>query len=148
MAGRLRLSATHRSRAGRGALATLPPAERRKQHAAAQGPVGGDQGARRAMARGGRRRLPRQRAARADRARWSPRRRMTVVNARFPWVLFLPLASITEAGGLLLLLSGRGIGSAAVLAPPVGFLAIRGPGRPPFVVIGEGADFPPLGPSP
>src|SRR2546430_13776091 len=148
MAGRLRRAATHRRREGGGAVATLPPAKRRKQHDAAQGRVGGDQGARRAMARGGRRRLPRQCAARADRARWSPHRRMTVVNARFPWVLFLPLASITEAVGLLLLLSGRGIGWAAVLAPAIGFLAMRGPVRPRFEFMDEGVIFRRSGQSP
>src|SRR5207249_4815108 len=124
LAGHLRLSATHGPGAGRRAVADPPPAKRRTEHDAAKGAVGGNQGARRAMARGGRGRASRQRAAGRDRARWSPRRRVTVVNARFPWVLFLPLASITEAGGVLLLLSGRGIGWAAVLAPAIGFLAM------------------------
>ena len=40
-----------------------------------------------------------------------------VVNARVPWALFLPLATLTEAGGVLLLWTGHGIGWAAVLAP-------------------------------
>ena len=44
----------------------------------------------------------------------------TVVNARLPWALFLPLAGVTELGGIILLLSGRGIGWAAVLAPIIG----------------------------
>jgi hypothetical protein len=35
---------------------------------------------------------------------------VTVVNARFPWALFLPLAGVTELGGAILLLSGRSIG--------------------------------------
>src|SRR5438445_13167095 len=100
------------------------------------------------MARGRRRRLPRQRAARRDRAGWSPRRRVTVVNARFPWVLFLPLASMTEVGGVLLLLSGRGIGWAAVLAPVIGFLAMRGPVRPRFEFMDEGVIFRRSGQSP
>ena len=50
----------------------------------------------------------------------------TVVNARLPWALYLPLAGVTELGGFLLLLSGHGIGWAAVLAPIIGFLAMRG----------------------
>ena len=73
---------------------------------------------------------------------------MTIVNARFPWVLFLPLASITEAGGVLLLLSGRGIGWAAVLAPVIGFLAMRGPVRPRFEFMDEGVIFRRSGQSP
>src|SRR2546430_9629593 len=100
------------------------------------------------MARGRRRRLPRQRAARRDRAGWSPRRRVTVLSARSPWVLFLPLASMTELGGRLLLLSGRGIGGAAVLAPVIGFLAMRGPVRPRFEFMDEGVIFRRSGQSP
>ena len=73
---------------------------------------------------------------------------MTVVNARFPWVLFLPLASMTEVGGVLLLLSGRGIGWAAVLAPVIGFLAMRGPVRPRFEFMDEGVIFRRSGQSP
>ena len=65
----------------------------------------------------------------------------TVVNARLPWALFLPLAAVTEIGGLILLLSGHGIGWAAVLAPVVGFLAMRGPVRPRFEFREEGVIF-------
>lgn len=70
----------------------------------------------------------------------APQRPM-VVNARFPWVLFLPLATITEVGGLLLLVAGRGIGWAAVAAPVVGFVAMRGPVRPRFEFTADGVTF-------
>jgi hypothetical protein len=73
---------------------------------------------------------------------------MSTVNARFPWVLFLPLASITEAGGVILLLTGRGIGWAAIAAPVVGFLAMRGPVRPRFEFMDEGVIFRRSGQSP
>lgn len=73
---------------------------------------------------------------------------MTTINARFPWVLFLPLASITEAGGVILLLTGRGIGWAAIAAPVVGFLAMRGPVRPRFEFMDEGVIFRRSGQSP
>jgi hypothetical protein len=73
---------------------------------------------------------------------------MTVVRARLPWVLFLPLAGVTEAGGLLLLLSGHGIGWAAILAPLVGFLAMRGPVRPRFEFSNDGVIFRRSGGSP
>ena len=66
---------------------------------------------------------------------------MKVVNARFPWVLFLPLATITEVGGLVLLVTGRGIGWAAILAPAIGFLAMRGPVRPRFEFTDDGVIF-------
>jgi hypothetical protein len=66
---------------------------------------------------------------------------MTTVNARFPWALFLPLAGVTELGGLLLLLSGRTIGWAAIAAPLVGFFAMRGPVRPRFEFTNEGVIF-------
>jgi len=66
---------------------------------------------------------------------------MTTVNARFPWALFLPLAGVTELGGLLLLLSGRSIGWAAIAAPLVGFFAMRGPVRPRFEFTNEGVIF-------
>jgi hypothetical protein len=66
---------------------------------------------------------------------------MTTVNARFPWALFLPLAGVTELGGLLLLLSGRTIGWAAIAAPLVGFFAMRGPVRPRFEFLNEGVIF-------
>ena len=69
------------------------------------------------------------------------RRRPLIVNARFPWVLFLPLASLTEVGGLVLLLSGRGIGWAAAAAPLVGFVAMRGPVRPRFEFTADGVIF-------
>jgi hypothetical protein len=73
---------------------------------------------------------------------------VTVVNARFPWVLFLPLATLTEVGGVVLLLSGRGIGWAAILAPLVGFLAMRGPVRPRFEFNDDGVIFRRSGKSP
>ena len=73
---------------------------------------------------------------------------MTTVNARFPWVLFLPLASVTEVGGILLLISGRSIGVAAILAPAVGFLAMRGPVRPRFEFNDDGVIFRRSGKSP
>jgi len=66
---------------------------------------------------------------------------VTVVNARFPWALFLPLAGVTEVGGGLLLLSGRSIGWAAIAAPLVGFFAMRGPVRPRFEFTNEGVIF-------
>ena len=66
---------------------------------------------------------------------------MTTVSARFPWTLFLPLATITELGGVVLLLNGRGIGWAAILAPVVGFLAMRGPVRPRFEFSDDGVIF-------
>jgi len=66
---------------------------------------------------------------------------VTVVNARFPWALFLPLAGVTEVGGALLLLSGRSIGWAAIAAPLVGFFAMRGPVRPRFEFTNEGVIF-------
>jgi hypothetical protein len=71
-----------------------------------------------------------------------------VVNARFPWALFLPLASVTELGGLLLLLSGRSIGWAAIAAPLVGFFAMRGPVRPRFEFSNDGVIFRRSGKSP
>ncbi len=73
---------------------------------------------------------------------------MTVVNARFPWALFAPLAAVTELGGILLLLAGRGIGWAAVAAPLVGFVAMRGPVRPRFEFTDEGVIFRRSGQSP
>jgi hypothetical protein len=66
---------------------------------------------------------------------------VTVVNARFPWALFLPLAGVTEVGGVVLLLSGRSIGWAAIAAPLVGFFAMRGPVRPRFEFLNEGVIF-------
>ncbi len=66
---------------------------------------------------------------------------MTTVNARFPWALFLPLAGVTELGGLVLLFSGRSIGWAAIAAPLVGFFAMRGPVRPRFEFTNEGVIF-------
>ena len=67
--------------------------------------------------------------------------RQLIVNARFPWALFLPLASLTEVGGLVLLLSGRGIGWAALAAPLVGLVAMRGPVRPRFEFTADGVTF-------
>jgi hypothetical protein len=66
---------------------------------------------------------------------------MTVVNARVPWVLFLPLAALTEAGGAVLLLTGRPIGWAAIAAPLVGFLVMRGPVLPRFEFTADGVVF-------
>lgn len=73
---------------------------------------------------------------------------MRIVNARFPWVLFLPLAAVTEAGGVILLLTGRGIGWAAIVAPVIGFLAMRGPVRPRFEFSDDGVIFRRSGRSP
>jgi len=65
-----------------------------------------------------------------------------------PWALFLPLATVTELGGIILLLTGRGIGWAAILAPLIGFLAMRGPVRPRFEFMEEGVIFRRSGQSP
>ena len=73
---------------------------------------------------------------------------MKIINARFPWVLFLPLATVTEVGGILLLLTGRGIGWAAIVAPAIGFLAMRGPVRPRFEFSDDGVIFRRSGKSP
>ncbi|HEY9287402.1 MAG TPA: hypothetical protein VIT43_05205 [Candidatus Dormibacteraeota bacterium] len=73
---------------------------------------------------------------------------MTTVNARFPWVLYLPLASLTVLGGIILLVAGRGIGWAAIVAPVIGFLAMRGPVRPRFEFSGDGVIFRRSGKSP
>jgi hypothetical protein len=72
----------------------------------------------------------------------------TVINARLPWALFLPLASVTELGGIILLLSGRGIGWAAVAAPIIGLVAMRGPVRPRFEFTEDGVIFRRSGKSP
>lgn len=64
-----------------------------------------------------------------------------LVSARFPWVLFVPLATVTEIGGILLLRAGDGIGWAAMAAPLVGFLAMRGPVRPRFEFTNDGVTF-------
>jgi hypothetical protein len=71
-----------------------------------------------------------------------------LVKARFPWALFVPLATVTELGGMLLLLNGRGIGWAALAAPLVGFLAMRGPVRPRFEFLEAGVIFRRSGQSP
>jgi hypothetical protein len=63
------------------------------------------------------------------------------INARFPWALFLPLAAVTEGGGVILLLSGDPIGWAAVAAPLVGFVVMRGPVRPRFEFSEDGVIF-------
>ena len=76
------------------------------------------------------------------------RRVVTVVNARLPWALFVPLASITLIGGVLLLVSGDSIGWAAIAAPAVGFLAMRGPVRPRFEFLEDGVVFRKSGKSP
>lgn len=73
---------------------------------------------------------------------------MTTVGARFPWALFVPLASITEVGGIGLLLGGRSIGWAAVVAPVIGLLAMRGPVRPRFEFSDDGVIFRRSGKSP
>jgi hypothetical protein len=73
---------------------------------------------------------------------------MVVVNARMPWALFVPLATVTELGGIVLLLAGRGIGWAAVAAPLVGFLTMRGPVRPRFEFMEDGVIFRRSGKSP
>jgi hypothetical protein len=73
---------------------------------------------------------------------------VTTVNARFPWALFLPLAAVTELGGLLLLVAGRSIGWAAIAAPLVGFFAMRGPVRPRFEFLTDGVIFRRSGKSP
>jgi len=72
----------------------------------------------------------------------------TVINARLPWPLFLPLAGVTELGGIILLLSGRGIGWAAVAAPIIGLVAMRGPVRPRFEFTADGVIFRRSGKSP
>src|SRR5260370_30797226 len=101
------------------------------------------------MERGRRRSLPGECPARGDRRGRRPRRGMGgVVEARLPWALFLPLAGVTEVGGIVLLLSGRGIGWAAVLAPIIGFLTMRGPVRPRFEFMEEGVIFRRSGKSP
>jgi hypothetical protein len=66
---------------------------------------------------------------------------VTTINARFPWALFLPLAGVTELGGVVLLFSGRTIGWAAITAPLVGFFAMRGPVRPRFEFTNDGVIF-------
>lgn len=66
---------------------------------------------------------------------------MQTIDARFPWGLFLPLASITAGIGVLLLLAGRSVGWAAVAAPLVGMLAMRGPIRPRFELTSDGVVF-------
>ena len=71
-----------------------------------------------------------------------------IVNARMPWALFLPLATVTELGGIVLLVTGRGIGWAAVVAPVIGFLTMRGPVRPRFEFMGDGVIFRRSGKSP
>lgn len=73
---------------------------------------------------------------------------MTTVDARLPWALFLPLAAVTEVGGVLLLITGRGIGWAAIAAPLIGFVAMRGPVRPRFEFSDEGVIFRRSGKSP
>jgi hypothetical protein len=72
----------------------------------------------------------------------------TVINARLPWALFVPLAIVTELGGIILLLSGRGIGWAAVAAPIIGLVAMRGPVRPRFEFTNDGVIFHRSGKSP
>lgn len=63
------------------------------------------------------------------------------INARFPWALFVPLGSLTAGIGVLLLLAGRSVGWAAVAAPFVGLLAMRGPIRPRFELTADGVIF-------
>lgn len=60
----------------------------------------------------------------------------------------MPLATITELGGVILLLSGKSIGWAAIAAPAVGFFAMRGPVRPRFEFSKDGVIFRRSGKSP
>lgn len=66
---------------------------------------------------------------------------MQTIDARFPWALFLPLASLTAGIGVLLLMAGRSVGWAAIAAPLVGLLAMRGPIRPRFELTEDGVTF-------
>lgn len=66
---------------------------------------------------------------------------MQTIDARFPWALFLPLATVTAGIGGLLLLAGRSVGWAAIAAPLVGLLAMRGPIRPRFELTADGVTF-------
>ena len=66
---------------------------------------------------------------------------MQTIDARFPWALFLPLAFITAGIGVLLVMSGRSVGWAAIAAPLVGLLAMRGPIRPRFELTDDGVVF-------
>ena len=58
------------------------------------------------------------------------------------------MPGVTELGGILLLLAGRGIGWAAIAAPLVGFVAMRGPVRPRFEFSDDGVIFRRSGQSP
>lgn len=73
---------------------------------------------------------------------------MKTISARFPWALFAPLAAITEIGGILLVIAGSTVGWAAIAAPIVGFLAMRGPVRPRFEFTDGGVTFRRSGQSP
>lgn len=73
---------------------------------------------------------------------------MKTINARFPWALFAPLATVTELGGILLLINGSSVGWAAIAAPMVGYLAMRGPVRPRFEFTDDGVIFRRSGQSP
>lgn len=66
---------------------------------------------------------------------------MQTVDAKFPWTLFLPLAILTAGIGVLLLIAGRSVGWAAIAAPLVGLLAMRGPIRPRFELTEDGVTF-------
>ena len=66
---------------------------------------------------------------------------MKTIDARFPWALYLPMATVTAGGGLLIVLSGHGIGWWAVAAPVVGLVIMRGPIRPRFELTDEGVVF-------
>jgi len=66
---------------------------------------------------------------------------LKTIDARFPWTLYLPLAALTAGAGLLIVLSGHGIGWWAVGAPLVGLVAMRGPIRPRFELSEEGVLF-------
>jgi len=63
------------------------------------------------------------------------------IDAKFPWPLFLPLAFITAGIGILLVIAGRSVGWAAIAAPLVGLLAMRGPIRPRFELTEDGVTF-------
>ncbi len=66
---------------------------------------------------------------------------MQTIDAKFPWALFLPLALATAGIGALLLLAGRSVGWAAIAAPLVGLVAMRGPIRPRFELTEDGVTF-------
>ncbi|HLB75838.1 MAG TPA: hypothetical protein VJO72_02280 [Candidatus Dormibacteraeota bacterium] len=66
---------------------------------------------------------------------------MQTIDAKFPWALFAPLATLTAGIGVLLVVAGRSVGWAAIAAPLVGLLAMRGPIRPRFELTEDGVVF-------